>query len=86
MAVADQSLMEPRNPIGELGSSLRSQVREKNPRAPGGLRANALYVLWDGARFFGLVGDVRVAGCAVNKVDGGRGFGGYRDAVSYELS
>jgi len=34
-AVVQQSLMEPRNPLGESGGPLRSQVRDENPRATG---------------------------------------------------
>ena len=45
--VAQQSLMEPRNPLGNSGAPIQSQVRDENPRAADGLdgRVNASIVL-----------------------------------------
>ena len=58
-AVVQQSLMEPRNPLGATAAPLRSQVRTENAAANSN-RTNASTVLHEGAGIVGIVEDAGV--------------------------
>ena len=93
-AVVQQQMLEPRRPLGETGSNLRSQVRDENPPAPISNLPTASNIMRDRSRITELVqnsgvpsGAATAAATGVRAAMSGMASVSRRDVISHiELS